>query len=130
MRSLSVAVLLVSCAGNPPPETLADACYGLAVTLCDRHQSCGTLTGSIGECRTAGVNACCAGADCAAPIRECKSGKTCCTDAKCTATALDLGHVEAVFGACDSATRALSCGQLAAGLQPSACASGAADAGR
>lgn len=125
-----VLLLAICACGRPPPATLADACYDLASTLCDRMQQCGTLTSTAGQCRTDGVAACCAGADCGAPVRECKNGvATCCADASCTQVAVDSARVAQVFDGCNAAIRNLTCGQLAAGLRPSACASSAADAG-
>jgi hypothetical protein len=128
MRALLV-VVLISCGGKPAPASLADACFDLAVTYCDREQQCGTLTGSIGECRTAVVNGCCISVDCATPVRECAHSSTCCFDSSCTRIAIDSSRVASVFDGCEAAVRNESCGQLAAGLVPSGCAARAADAG-
>lgn len=117
MRWLTL-LALVAC-GRPIPSTVADGCYNLAVALCDRHTACGTLSGSTGDCRSAAVASCCVGAECAAPVAACKdeSAKTCCADAACNPAGINV----TVFDKCEAGIRALSCGQLAAALKPTAC---------
>jgi hypothetical protein len=117
MRWLTL-VALVAC-GRPVPPTVADGCYNLAVAVCERHATCGTLKGTLGDCRANEVAACCQGAQCAIPVTACKDSeaKTCCGDAACSPQAINV----TLFDKCEAGIRALTCGQLAAALTPTAC---------
>lgn len=125
MRLFALVVLVVGC-GRPMPATLSDGCYNVGVALCDRRQACG-VSGVSGDCRSAFVATCCAGVDCARPVKTCASGTSCCGNAACDVVAVDVG----VFDRCENSVRQLTCGQLAAGLVPSGCIAdaGTTDAG-
>lgn len=99
MRYLLPLLLIAGC-GPSRPATLSDGCYEIASSLCDRLSQCGTLTGTIARCRSDGVASCCTGADCSKATND---------------AAVQF------FSDCDAAIRGMSCGQLAAGLQPNAC---------
>lgn len=121
---LLLVALLLGCGGRPLPATLSDGCYNVGTALCDRHQQCGTLSGTAGQCRSSFVAGCCAGTDCSRPVAMCTNGvTTCCATAQCNVIAVDVG----VFDRCEAGVMQLTCGQLAAGLVPSGCLP---DAGR
>ena len=96
MREIALSLFLFGCSAQP--ETVADACYEFASSLCARLNDCGLMDGTVAQCRTDGVNACCQGAICSEPITNTE-----------------------FFRECGDAIRRISCGQLVAGVKPSEC---------
>lgn len=98
MRKVFAVLVLVSCGG---PQTISEGCYKIGDTLCGRESNCGTLTVTKSKCLSDFVRDCCAGVpDCSKLMTDAAVQK---------------------ISDCNGAIQGETCGQISAGLVPTAC---------
>jgi hypothetical protein len=110
-------LFLLAC-GPAPLATVADGCYELSGVVCAKDAQCNVGGGS--GCVGSKTQLCCATHDCTMPVADCGNGLRACAGGPGGTAAL----AQSVFRDCEAAINAMTCGEVAGGLLPAACAGG------